>query len=266
MSRAAERLRVSQPALSQSLHELERRLGVPLFEKVGRTQRLTAAGEEVAAFARSTLARGEDLVLRLGARLRGEAGLLRVGMIESVSLAVLPRVASRLRRASPAVELRLSVGSSSVLADELERFELDVAFVVGPLSSDRLVGETLAREPMYVYAARGSGAQAKPGEAQWAMYPPESRTRAIVEGGLGRIGTSARVMVESGNPRVLRQVVASGLCWSVLPAGVAETGQSPLERWRRTPVVYREVVAARRVDAPPDGRVDRFLELMGEAY
>src|SRR4051812_8645618 len=89
---AASALGLSQPALSQALSELERRVGVPLFEPAGRGRRITEDGTEVLAFAERVLAEAGELRDRLAARAGGETGTLRVGMIDAASLYVLPNV------------------------------------------------------------------------------------------------------------------------------------------------------------------------------
>lgn len=92
ISAAAEALRVSQPALSQALSELGRRIGAPLLQRAGRYRRPTAAGAEVVRFAEETLAAAETLLRRIDTLRRGEGGTLGVGMIDAASLYVLPRL------------------------------------------------------------------------------------------------------------------------------------------------------------------------------
>ncbi len=254
---AALRLHVSQPALSQGLSELERRLGVILFERHGRRRRLTADGEEVAAFARSLLSQSEELTQRLEARRRGEAGVLRVGTIDAVSLYVLPGAVRAFRRRHPEVELRLTVDASAALLERLASFELDLAYVVGPAGAG-FVEAQLVREPLFVYAPAG---ERDPRAAEWVAYPEGSHTRGVVDTALARLDVQPRITLESGNPEVLRQMVALGLGWTVLPARVAEAGASPLSRWRRRALARRDLVAVRRADSLVDPRVDRFQAL-----
>src|SRR6266511_4164118 len=80
ISAAAEALHVSQPALSQALAELGRRLNVPIFERAGRGRRLTAAGQEVLRYAEETLTGAEALGRRLALLRDGEGGTLNAGM------------------------------------------------------------------------------------------------------------------------------------------------------------------------------------------
>lgn len=256
LTRAAKLLRVSQPALSQSLAELERRLGLSLFERVGRDRRLTDEGREVLAFAEHLLAEADELQDRLSARQRGEQGVLRVGMIDAASLYLLPAVVSDYRRAHPAVELRLRVDSSAELLRRLRSFELDLVFAIGPADDD-LVADEVLTERLYVYAPAGRGAD--PEDADWALYPAGSRTRELIDAAMVRLGLTPRVTLESNNPQVLRQMVSLGLGWSVLPAAVGEQGEQSLRRWRRGSVVQRSLLAMRRANAPPNPRVQDFL-------
>lgn len=263
---AAAALGVSQPALSQALGELERRLGVPLFEPAGRQRRLTADGAEVLAFADRVLAEAGALRQRLAARADGAAGSLRVGMIDAASLYVLPEVIRDYRAAHPRVELHLRVDTSGALVAALRAFELDVVFAIGPADAD-LDGIEVLREPLHLYAPPGTAdASAPPADAEWALYEPGSRTRAIIDAGLTRLGIRPRVSLESANPQVLRQLVELGLGWSVLPPGVAEVADGRLMGGgtRGPRVAERALVAMRRASAPPDPRVDALLDLAVE--
>ncbi len=257
---AAERLGVSQPALSQSLADLERRLGTPLFERAGRRRELTESGLEVLRAASEVFERLDALRDHLQARGRGEGGVLRVGMIDAASLYLLPQAIRAFREAHPGVDLRLLVDSSEALLGKLRAFEVDVVFVIGPVGDD-LVGVSVAEEPLYVY--RPSGARSDGAAPDWALYPAGSRTRLLIEEALGRSGVRPRATFESANPEILRQAIALGLAWGVLPAAVAEGGVPPLTRVGEGPLVSRTLLAARRMTAPADARVEALLALAG---
>jgi DNA-binding transcriptional LysR family regulator len=264
---AAAELGMSQPALSQALGELERRVGVALFEPTGRQRRLTGDGAEVAAFAERVLAEAGELRERLAALAGGEAGSLRVGMIDAASLYVLPGAIRRYRSAHPDVELELRVDTSSSLMAQLRAFELDVVFAVGPADAD-FVGIEVLREPLHLYAPPGTVDPSRPpADVEWALYEGGSRTRGLIDEGLARLAIRPRVSLESGNPQVLRQVVELGLGWSVLPPGVAEDARA-IEvagaAVRGPQVAERALVAMRRSGAPPHPRVAALLRLAAE--
>lgn len=262
LTEAAERLHISQPALSQALTQLERRLGTPLFERDGRRRVLTDAGREVARFAHEVLGRAAELQAWLAAQRRGEAGTLRVGMIDAASLYVLPETIRRFREAFPDVDLRLVVDTSAALIARLDAFELDLAFVVGPLPGAYESAPVLV-EPLYLYAPRGVAE--RPEDGSWVLYPSDSQTRTSIDAGLARAGLRVRVTLESSNPEILRQMVVLGLGWSVLPEAVAESVAPSLARFRPEAIASRTLVGVRRAGAAADARAEGFLQLAARA-
>lgn len=254
--RAAETLHVSQPALSQALAEMERRLGVRLFERAGRGRRLTAAGTEVLAFAERVLVDARALQRTLSAYGRGDGGVLRVGMIDAASMYVLPEVIRSYRQDHPAVDLRIAVETSSALLRRLRAFGLDLAFVVDAVGEADLVAEEVVREPLYWYAPAADAGS--PEAAGWALYPEGSRTRRLIDEGFARAGIRPRVTLESHNPEVLRQVVGMGLGWTVLPPAVVHDGAASGLR-RGALLAERPMHAVWRRSAPDDARVEAFM-------
>lgn len=262
-SAAAEALNVSQPALSQALAEVERRLGVQLFEWEGRRRRFTPDGRLVLDFARQTLAHGSELTAQLLQRRRGDAGRLRLGMIDAGSLYLLPQAVATYRREHPEVELELVVAPSTDLEEQLRRYEIDLAFVVGdPGVEEEIERKFFTREELWIYAPAGSRGRAE--EADWVLYPGRSHTRARIDDGLRERGLHPRVILESGNPQVLRQMVVLGMGWSVLPRAVAEVEGARLRRPRGGPLAARDVCVARHRSRSDDPRAAAFLELARE--
>jgi len=250
---AARRLHVSQPALSQSLAELERRIGLPLFEARGRRRELTEVGREAARFASEVLGRTADFQQWVSSYREGGAGTLTVGMIDAASLYALPDAVREFREAHPEVRLQLIVDTSSALVERLQRYELDLAFVVAPVVGD-FESVEVGREPLHIYAPpQDTGA---PEDADWVLYPVGSHTRQQIDEGLARLGIVPRVTLESHNPQVLRQMVELGFGWTVLPPAVAGEG-GRLRQLEQ--VAIRTLVGVRRRSAVLDPRVEAFL-------
>ncbi len=262
LTAAAEALDVSQPALSQALAELERRLGVPLFERAGRRRVFTEPGAQVARFAEEVLGQAAELRAWLEAYSEGEGGTLSVGMVDAASLYVLPRAIERYREECASVQLRLKVDSSQVLLDQLRHFELDLAFVIGPVS-DEFEAVPVRSEPLHIYAPPGVTG-GPPRDADWALYHA-GQTRTQIDEGLRWRGIHPNVVLESGNPEILRQVVALGLAWTVLPMEVAERGTPSLSSQRYEAIAERTLLGVRRAGSPADARVEAFLALALEA-
>ena len=251
---AARHFGISQPALSQSLSQLEQRLGVVLFEQDGRRRRLTEAGRMVADFAEEVLGRTGELETWIRSQQRGDAGRLRIGLTDAATLYLLPDALMIFRETHPGTEMQLVVDSTSALCDLLARYDLDLVFAVGP-PPEGLTGEVLGTEELRVYARRGDGtADPAAAEVEWALPPAGSRTRALIEAGLAARGLEPIVTLTSQNPDVLRQVAAVGLAWTVLPEAVG--GNDPeLVDVLGEAVAHRPLTMMRRESAPEDARV-----------
>lgn len=234
---AASEMRISQPALSQSLAELSKRLGAPLFRKEGRRRALTEGGRRAARYADRVIGQTADLLLWLDRWERGEVGLLRVGMIDTACLYTVPAGLSRLREEHSEIELNLVVDDSASLLSMLDEYQLDLAFTVGP-AGEGFDSAPVAVEPMHIYSPPGfppleeaGAAEEEAGRAApegWALFPAGSRTRRMVDQGLVRLGIQPRAALESANPTVLRQMAALGYARTVLPRQVAEAGAAPV--------------------------------------
>ena len=260
---AAERLGVSQPALSQGLAQLERHLGVDLFERRGRHRVLTDAAAPLMELAERVLVAADDLSAVAARLSRGDLGPLRVGMIDVAALHTIPGAITSFRHRHPEVELRLMVAPSGRLLSSLMTGALDLAVVVRPEELPAGVDSTaLMDEALRVYAPSATPEELPPAEwGPWAMYPNGSTTRTIIERSLRHAGAPIDAVSESDNPEVLRQMVRLGLGWAVLPASEAEAGPRPLQAFRAEPVAQRSLVIVRRSDAPVDPRAEEFIAL-----
>ncbi len=139
-TRAAERLGMAQPPLSQQIRELEREIGTPLFDRVGRGVVLNAAGRAFLPCAQDILARADQArdVARRAAR--GEAGMLKLGFTESASFNdTVIRVLGAYPGQHPGVELRLEEAPSEILIQRVADGALDAAFVRPPFSASGLI-------------------------------------------------------------------------------------------------------------------------------
>ena len=126
--RAAQRLHIAQPPLSQQIRKLEETIGHLLFQRTSRNVKLTAAGEELLKRAQQTLGKvAEDIdnTRRVG---RGEVGTLTVGFIASSMLTVFPQMLSAYRKQFPEVELRLREFYTSGLLRALRDGTADIGF------------------------------------------------------------------------------------------------------------------------------------------
>jgi DNA-binding transcriptional LysR family regulator len=128
--RAAERLGISQPPLSQQIHALEQRLGAKLFERKGRGIVLSAAGNALLPRAKGILAQAERAAESVARSQRGEVGELHLGLMSSGPFTfVIPRVLARFRERLPDVRLQIHEMATSQQVEALEHGVIDVGVI-----------------------------------------------------------------------------------------------------------------------------------------
>jgi DNA-binding transcriptional LysR family regulator len=246
-SKAAERLGMAQPPLSQQIRNLERLVGHRLFDRTTRGVKLTVAGQLLAERARTTIDKVHDdlaQVQRLG---RGEEGTLTIGFSGSVMFTELPAVIETFRRRYPKVELRLREMVTSAQIAALLEGTLDLAFLRDGDPTEGIQMTTVLREP-YVAVLAASHSLAHKRSLRVADLRREpfifygrhhgplafDRTIACCE----QSGFRPNIVQEAPQWPTLIRLVAAGLGVSLAPACVANIGIPG--------AIYRDVRAACR--------------------
>ena len=255
---------MSPSALSQGLAELERRLGVPLFERDGRRRRIRASAEPAVSHARHVLGLTGDLADWAGRLSSGTAGRLRLGMIDAAAVGHHSEVVSSFRLAHPDVDLRLRVAPSAPLIELLISGELDLVVCVEPPDTMTSIDtEPLLTEELAVYGPPDGDLDVPATWGPWVLFPAGSHTRAVVADALARLGAPLEVAAESHQPEVVREMVRLGSGWTVLPTIQAEHGDRALPPGR--PLTSRQLVLATRRDSVRDPVVDEFADQLRRA-
>ncbi len=141
---AARHLRVAQPSVSARVRELERHLGVPLFDRSGRNARLTPKGRELLHYAEQMLKLAGEVEQQIGSR-TALVGRVRFGVTSIPAVTWMPKLLRRMAKAYPGIEVEFTVDSSENMRTQLLRGELDLAFLAGPLSEPSLITEALGK-------------------------------------------------------------------------------------------------------------------------
>ncbi|MGE3988127.1 LysR family transcriptional regulator [Pseudorhodoplanes sp.] len=151
-SRAADRLDTSQPTISARIKSLESVLAATLFERCGREIRLTAAGREMYGWAERILSLHQiaEHAVSKGNSLHG---VVRLGVSETLVHTWLPEFVQTLRTQYPNLSLELNVDISPHLRDDLLQREIDLAFLLGPVSDPSLQNQPLTTHPLALVAS-----------------------------------------------------------------------------------------------------------------
>lgn len=130
--RAANRLAISQPPLSQQIMALERELRVQLFTRTRRSVELTPVGSRWLEDVRALLAQADELPVKARRLAKGETGSLSLAFVSTADYGVLPELMSRFRGTHPRIQVRLREATSDVQIDALLNREIDAGLVIPP--------------------------------------------------------------------------------------------------------------------------------------
>ena len=270
-ARAAARLHIAQPPLSQQIKALENELGVRLFDRTSRRVGLTDAGAAFIAEARRTLASAEQAIEAARRAARAETGRLAVGYVSSASYELLPAVLRAFRRRAPDVLLVLEEMNSSEQSRGVLAGTLDVGFVRRPPPTDRrLAGTVVRREPIVVAVPRDHALAAarairlrELALEPFVIFPARPRPSwADVTLDLCRsAGFEPRVVQEAVEMVSALSLVAAGIGIALVPGAVRAVRRPGVVFRPLTPAPWSEVMLIRR-NEPPTALIARFLEVV----
>lgn len=257
---AAAAVGVSPSALSQGIAELERRLGVRLFDKQGRRRVPTVEAETALIYATRVLAELRELSRWAEEARGGGVGQISIGMIDTAAIHHFGDTLIAFRAAHPDLTVRLLVQPSNVLLDRLRAGDVDAIVCVDPDADNRFVLEPLLAEPLYVYAPPGTKVGAPSTWGPWVGFPAASRSRTLMARRLRAKGATFDVVAESSQPAVLKEMVRLGMGWTVLASVDAETEPHALARATKQPIAERTLTLVRRVDRVPNVALAALLD------
>ncbi len=218
---AAQRLHLSQPALTRQLQRLAAETGLVLLERRGRGVALTPAGEAMAGWARRQTEAWEALVANLQGR---QPPALRIGCGATLALTLLPGALVRLRAALPDLTLRVLAGDSGVTAARVLAGEADAGLVTTAAADPRLVSVPLHDDPVVALGPPGTPERMSLAElaaGPLCLYVRNTGLRAFLDELLATAGLFPDPVAEVESLVALRELVAAGLGRSLLPWSVA---------------------------------------------
>lgn len=265
---AADRIGLTQSAVSAQMQRLEQQLGTPLFERTGRSATLNTAGREAARVAEEMVALYEKL--RLSVVTPSLRGTLRIGAIQSTLFDLLPSVLTSLRGYHPDLRIHIAPGASLPLLSEVDSKRLDAAFVVRPTFKlpSELIWHPLLREP-FVLVKRKTNTNpdwrslimAEP----FIRYDSASFGGGVVDRFLKAQQLQPHQAIEAQDIEAIMQMVSYGLGVALVPTTRAQPPGSPLATLSLgTDTFYREVGMVRRQGVDLSGRINALIDAAQE--
>jgi DNA-binding transcriptional LysR family regulator len=224
LSRAADRMRIAQPALSRQMRILEEEAGTPLFFRHRRGMQLTPAGEELRQHIAGPVRQVRQAFDDIRSRSTEGGGQIALGVPPTVSYILAGRLARRVAQQAPNISLRIVEGYAGHLIDWLQRGEIDAALLYGPAADFQMsVAEILYEELVLVGPASSALHPDKRVSVQDIsqlpiVLPSQSHgLRLVVEAAARKAGVTLNVRYEADSFLVLKELVEFGLGYTVLP-------------------------------------------------
>ena len=222
-TRAAEEVNRTQSAVSMQMRRLEERIGRALFEKDGRTNKLTQEGEKLLSYARRLLfLNRETLAAFDDQRLEGT---IRIGTPDDYADRFLPEIMARFARSNPRVELTVVCEPTPGLVEHIRRGNLDIALVTH--NDARGQSEVVRREPL-LWVCSANHATHEQAVLPMAFGRPTCIWRHAACDVLEEMNRDYRVLFTSFSATVIAAAVLSGLAISVLPECALRPGMRVL--------------------------------------
>lgn len=272
-TKAAQELGLSQPALSRQIMSLERHLGVRLFDRVGRSVRLTAAGEELISRVGPLLEELSRVTINLAAAGGSTAGRVRLGASESVAVHVLPSILRTYVQSNRRVDLRLVCATTENLPEMVSGGEIDIAVTSYEYEPPGLKVHKLWEEDLVLVLPMGHKGRSRSIQSykdeDFILLAASTITRRLIDRALAEQNCELKVVLEHTSPEVIKAMVFAGLGLAILPEPTVrrETRRGELAAWPLTDLKIRRPIVAitdpRRQPWPAEVALLEALEAYG---
>ena len=274
-TQAAEALFVTQPAVTRQIASLEAKVRTRLFERLGRTVRLTPAGEVLRQYSREILRLAAEAERAVGDVATGTTGRLAVGASSTTATYVLPQFLRKFREDSPGIDISVHTGSSAQVAEMVTGGSVDLGVVTGFRHQPGLVELPLADYatgvvvfPEHPLAANGSKTVKAADLAGCPLILMEEGTnlRTYVDRLLSAAGVAERVTMELDNVEAIKKMIEARLGISLLPlvtvATEVENGRLCALALADVPKAQRRITAIYRHDKYLSSALKAFLSVL----
>jgi DNA-binding transcriptional LysR family regulator len=255
LSRAAERLGISQPSLSLAIVRIENALGAKVFHRSRRGVELTRSGKQLLVQSQKLYSAWEEIQRNAIAATDQIQGNVTIGVHPSVALYSLGKFLPEILSRHPQLRISLKHDLSRKVTDAVLVMEADIAIAVNPVRHPDLILSNIATDDVTLWRKASKGKNAKSKRFDDAIKchevlifdPALTQTQHILRKLSGRDLQISRV-IESNNLEVICELTASGCGVGILPTRVAERASQPLVQVADAPVYRDEICLVIRAE------------------
>jgi DNA-binding transcriptional LysR family regulator len=254
-SRAGQKLFLSQPAVSAQIRQLEEEYGQKLFDRVGKSMKLTAAGEVLLGYAGRLITMKNDSLRAVADQSSAPRGTLAVGANEATCLYVLPNVFAEFHLRFPSVQISVYRNFSRKVVEKVEDGAVDVGIVTLPVKSPSLRTHPIFRDRLMLMVspsnplARNKTVTLAEIANQPLIIPKTGFTRQLLDKLFRPYRAQLRIPMELPSIGMIKRFVAAGLGVSLISSSFARdevrAGKvklieiSDVDLWRELGIIYR---------------------------
>lgn len=233
LSRAAERLHISQPSLTLAVQRLERGVGAALLNRSKKGVSLTPAGQQLLRHARQLLTLWDDVRGSTQASMQEVQGVYSIGCHPSMARNIFRHFLPALLAEHPKLEVRIKHDVSRRVAEDVISLKTDMGIVVNPTPHPDLVVSKLTEDDVSLWQ---SSTMPTANKSVLVCDPDLTQTQEIMRK-LPKAGIQIDRLLTSSNLEVIAELTASGCGIGILPSKVAARAMTPLKRVAKSPSV-----------------------------
>jgi DNA-binding transcriptional LysR family regulator len=224
VTRAAEVLGVSQPALSRSMAKLEANIGAPLFQRAGRSVRLTRFGEILLARTERALREIEEAQQEIADLSGLDRGVIAIGFLRSLGVQFVPQLVRRFSARHPGITFSFAPNNSATLEDHLDRGDLDLIFMAAPVTRPTLQWTQVAAQDLVLIVAKSHRlaqrreiALSDVAREPFVTFKPGQALRRLTDELCAAAGFTPTISYEGDDSSTVPGFVAAGFGVAIVP-------------------------------------------------
>lgn len=217
-TRAAQKLHMTQPAVSQSIKSLEQKIGTKLIERNNKQLHVNKAGEIVYVIGKKIIANYEQMGALVSELENEPSGNLKIGASYTIGEYLLPKIVKNLSKQFPQITPHILIGNTKEIGEMLLNHEIDVGLIEGNFKDEKMNHLLFTTDEMYIIASgrknlhiKGLIAPEELSDMTWLIREEGSGTRKITEHFLRKNNINPKQILIFGSTQIIKEAVEAGL-------------------------------------------------------